>query len=411
MASLSFAGWGWVRPLAVLLAAGALVACSRPEPPPEPVRAVKVMTVAPTEAAFAHEFSGEVRARTEVRLGFRVAGKLTARPAEVGQVVRPGQVLAQLDGADYQLAAQSADAQLRAAQTQRDLAAADLRRFTELKAQQFISAAELERRETALKAAQATLEQAQAQAKAQANQRAYTTLVAERAGVVVAVEAEPGQVLAAGAPVLRLAEGRARDVVVSLPEQLVGRVRVGQPVQVRLWAGGAIHAASVREVAASADPVSRTFAVKLALPDAASDANLGATAFVRWLPLAPGAGTPPVIKLPTSALWADGQTTAVWLYDPALRQVRRRTVVLASADGNQAVVASGLQGGEQVVVAGVHVLSDGQTVTLFQPKNEQKMPLAHDGKGFVATEKEKVAAPAPASTGTAATPAAPGVRP
>jgi RND family efflux transporter MFP subunit len=410
MASFVFAGFGVGRPLALALAVWALAACSRPEPPPEPVRAVKVMTVAPTEAAFAHEFAGEVRARSEVRLGFRVAGKLIARPAEVGQLVRPGQVLAQLDGTDYQLAAQSADAQLRAAQTQRDLAAADLKRFTELKAQQFISAAELERRETAMKAAQATLEQAQAQAKAQVNQRAYTTLVAEQAGVVVAVEAEPGQVLSAGAPVLRVAQGRARDVVVSLPEQLVGRVRVGQPVQVRLWAGGASHAASVREVAASADPVSRTFAVKLALPESASDANLGVTAFVRWQPLAQAAGAPPVIKLPTSALWADGQTTAVWLYDPALRQVKRRTVVLAAADGNQAVVASGLQGGEQVVVAGVHVLSDGQTVTLFQPKNEQKMPLAHDLKGFVATEKEASAVPVPASA-PVATSAAPGVRP
>ena len=142
---------------AALLLAPALLlaACSRPEAPAEPVRAVKVMTVAPSSLQAQVEFAGEVRPRVESRLGFRVAGKITERRAEVGQRVAAGALLAQLDAQDYRLAADAARAQVAAATTQRDLAAADFRRFQALKAQNFISGAELERRESALKAAQA----------------------------------------------------------------------------------------------------------------------------------------------------------------------------------------------------------------------------------------------------------------
>jgi multidrug efflux pump subunit AcrA (membrane-fusion protein) len=149
------------------------------------------------------ELSGEVRARVEARLGFRLSGKLAKRMVEVGQSVKVGQVLAQLDPSDLQLAVDSARAQAEAARTQRDLAAADFKRFQALKEQNFISGAELERRDAALKAAQAQLDQAQAQLAVQSNQAAYTSLRADASGVVTAVEAEVGQVLAAGATVLR----------------------------------------------------------------------------------------------------------------------------------------------------------------------------------------------------------------
>ena len=352
----------WAPCAALLLA---LVACSRPPAAEEPIRAVKLMTVQAATLGGAHEYAGEVRARTETRLGFRVAGKLTERPAQVGQVVKPGQLLARLDAQDYALGVQAATAARQAAQTQRDLAAADLKRYVELKNQGFVSGAEIERRESTLRSAEATLAQAQAQLALQGNQSAYTTLRAEAAGVVVATEAEPGQVLSAGTPVLRLAHDGPRDVVFAVPEDRVGGFKQGQPVQVRLWAGGPPLAGQVREVAASADMATRTFQVKVGLP-AGTDAPLGATAYA--VTGAPADRPAQAIKLPTSALRQAGAGSAVWLWDEASGTVKSQSVQVAGADGNEAVIAGGLRGGEQVVVAGVHVLTDGQKVTRYSPQ-------------------------------------------
>lgn len=399
-----------VRTSAWVLVACALAACSRPEPPQEPVRSVKVMTVGPQLPEFRTEYAGEVRARTEARLGFRVGGKLVSRPVEVGQRVKAGQVLAQLDAADYQLASQAAQAQVQAATTQRDLAAADFKRYAELRAQNFISSAELERRETTLKAAQASLDQAKAQGGVQSNQKGYAVLVAERAGVVLAVDAEPGQVVAVGATVVRVAEDGPRDVVIAVPEQKAAGLRAGLPASVRLWASDATHTAVVREVAASADAVTRTFTVKLALQGAeAASAALGSTAYVQIQALSAAAGAggaaamPGLIKLPTSALWQQGQGSAVWLFDAASGRVKAQPVVVATADGNQAVIASGLKGGEQVVVAGVHVLTEGQQVNLFVEKNKQKVAdvLSQKSQSAINVENQPTAA-----TGIQATPAA-----
>ena len=262
-----------------LIASLLLAACSKPAPAPEPLRSVKVITVGESPLGTGLEFSGEVRARIESRLGFRVAGKLLQRQAELGQAVKAGQLLAQLDPQDYQLAQDAARAQVAAAQTQRDLAAADLKRFQALRDQNFISSAELERRDTTLKAAQAQLEQAQAQLASQGNQAAYTRLTAPAAGVVTAVEAEPGQVLGAGTPVLRLALEGPRDVVFSVPEDRVAAMRVGAAVRIKPWGEDKALAGQVREVAASADPVTRTFLVKATLPAEAKLA-LGATVSV-----------------------------------------------------------------------------------------------------------------------------------
>ena len=373
-------------------AASVLVACSKPQPADEPVRSVKVMQVGAQAAEFRQEYAGEVRARSESRLGFRVGGKLLSRSAEVGQRVKAGQVLAQLDATDYQLGAQAAQAQVQAAQTQYDLAAADHKRYAELRAQNFISSAELERRDTTLKAAKATLDQAKAQGSMQTNQKGYATLVADKAGVVLAAEAEPGQVLAAGTPVLRLAYDGPRDVVVSVPEDKAAAIQPGMNASVRLWASDATQTAKVREVAASADATTRTFAVKLGLDAAGAQAPaLGATAYVQIQPgAAAAAAGAALIKLPTSALRQQGQGSAVWLFDATSQTVKSQAVVVATADGNQAVIASGLKGGEQVVVAGVHVLTDGQKVVLYRDKNEQKQasPLDRIEKSATA-EKAK----------------------
>ena len=359
--------------VASLALALVLVGCSRPKPVEEPIRAVKVMTVGLMSMQSAPEFAGEVRAQVESRLGFRVGGKLIRRWVEVGQHVKAGQVLAQLDPQDYKLATDAARAQLSAAASNRDLAAADFKRYQELKAQNFISGAELERRDTTLKAAQAQWAQAQSQLSGQGNQLAYATLLADVAGVVTAVEVEPGQVVAAGTPVVRVAQDGPRDAVFSVPEDKVAAIKIGSEVAVRGWASSASLKGVVREVAASADPVTRTFLVKVALAGQAVPV-LGATVSV--LPQALSRSAVPVIKLPTSALRQEGGATAVWVLDPVSLTVKLLPVQVATADGNDVVVVSGLQPGMQVVVAGVHVLQPGQKVMVYKA-NQAVDPVQH----------------------------------
>jgi membrane fusion protein, multidrug efflux system len=356
----------------LLSAALALAACSKTEPQPEPVRAVKVIKVSASGLDAAHEYSGDVRARVESRLGFRVAGKLIKRQAEVGQRVSVGQVLAQIDPQDYKLAADAARAGVAAAQTNRDLAAADYKRFSSLKDQNFISGAELERRDAALKAAQAQLDQAQVQLKSQGNQAGYATLVADVAGIITAVEAEPGQVVSAGAPVVRIAQDGARDVVFSVPEDRVRQLAVGTEVAIKRWSDNSQITGRVREVAASADPVTRTFPVKVSV-DAQQAPALGSTVYVL-----PPSGTSGIsaIKLPTSALFLLGKTSHVWVLDTTAMTLKSTPVQVATADGNEAVIASGLTAGQMVVSAGVHVLSPNQKVTIFGDKPTAQPALA-----------------------------------
>ena len=356
------------HPLALCVSLACMVglsACKPNDNRPEPVRAVKLMQIQTANVHEGVEFAGEVRARVESRLGFRVAGKLVARHVELGQRVKPGQRLADLDPRDYELAADAARAQVRAAQTQLELAQADFKRYQELKAQSFISGAELERRETTLKAAQAQWDQAQAQSRAQINQVGYTRLMADHGGVVTAIEAEVGQVLAAGTPVVRVAQEGANDVVIALPEDKLGLLKVGQTVAVKPWGTETQTKAQVRDIAASADAVTRTFAVKLSLPKG-DGLPLGSTVQV-VLPRTDVWSRQAAIQLPTSALRQEGGKTAVWVLDAASMTVRLQTIEIGTADGNQVVVSSGLQAGQEVVVAGVHVLSPGQKVTRYVP--------------------------------------------
>ncbi len=342
-----------------------LTACSKPEPQPEPVRSVKLMTVQSGAMASETQYAGEVRARTELRLGFRVPGKLVRRQAQVGQRVKSGDVLAQLDPQDFKLAIDAVRAQLAAAETNRDLAAAEFQRYKQLRAQNFISGAELERRQAALDAANAQVAQARAQLDTQANQSNYTRLVATVPGVVTAVDAEPGQVVAVGTPVVRLAQDGPLDVVFAVPESSVGALPVGSQAEVRPWGGDTMLTGVVREKGALADPVTRTFQVKLALePDVRLP--LGSTVTVSPQALSPKGLQ--AIMLPTSALWHDRGGSAVWVLDSGNMTLRAQPVQIVAADGNQVVVASGLEPGMQVVVAGVHVLTAGQKVTVYRPK-------------------------------------------
>ncbi|HRM54576.1 MAG TPA: efflux RND transporter periplasmic adaptor subunit [Ottowia sp.] len=375
--------------MGLLAAAAFLGGCSKPPPAEEPVRAVKLLTVGESAYGSGYEYAADVRPRVESRLGFRVAGKITRRAVELGQRVQAGQLLAQVDATDYQLAADAARAQVSSATTQRDLAAADLKRFQGLRDQGFISAAEIERRTAQLKAAQATLDQARAQLSSQGHQAGYTQLLADAPGVVTGIEAEVGQVVSAGTPVVRVAQDGPRDVVFAVPEDRVAGVRAGQVVDVRAWASDVRWTGTVREVAASADPVTRTFTVKVAL---AGDAPpLGATVYV--LPRQSGAQGVPVIKLPTSALRQAGQGSAVWVFDAASGTVQSQPVEVATADGNEVVITAGLKPGMQVVATGVHVLSPGQKVSVYKPN----MPPAQAGQALAAMNSEAASAPAAAA--------------
>jgi len=356
-----YLNWRSQRFTIVVFTALSLTACGKGQAPQEPIRAVKVMTVGASVATTDLEFSGDVRARIESTLGFRVAGKLLSRPAEIGQRVQAGQLLAQIDPQDYRASAEAAEAQLVAAQTNRDVAGADLKRYQDLYAQGFISVAELQRRESAFMSAQAQWKQAQSQSAVLGNQSGYTRLLADGPGIVTVLEASAGQVLAAGQPVVRLALDGPRDVVFSVPEDKLGVLKPGDAVEVRQWVDGKRLQAVVRDVSASADAVTRTFVAKAALPLSAQPV-LGSTVTVR---LSLGAELSKTIKLPTSALRLEAGATSVWVLEPNTMTVRAQAIEVTTAEGNAAVVTSGLQNGDQVVVSGVHVLTPGQKVTVF----------------------------------------------
>ncbi|MBQ0959724.1 efflux RND transporter periplasmic adaptor subunit [Ideonella sp. 4Y11] len=351
--------------LLVLVAAAALTACQPKTPAPEPERAVRLFKVGDSGTPPGQIFAAEIRARTETVLSFRVPGRLESRLVDNGQAVKAGQVLARLDPADLQLAQQAADAGALAAKTNLDQLEADLLRYRELRAQGFVGPAELERREAAAKAARAQWDQARASAQAQGRQAGYTTLVAPAAGVVTGVLAEPGQVLAAGTPLLRLAQDGPRDVVFSVPEGRIDTLRTlkgrADALLMQLWGQTEDIPVTLRELAAAADPVTRTFQAKADLGRA--NPPLGQTAQVRLV----SAGAARGWRLPLGAIFAHEAGSAVWVFDRAASVIRLRPVQLAGADGNWALVVGGLKEGEEVVSAGTHLLAAGQKVKPWLP--------------------------------------------
>ncbi|MGM9481253.1 efflux RND transporter periplasmic adaptor subunit [Roseateles sp. NT4] len=359
--------------LATLLSA-LLSGCGKQPAAPEPERAVRTQVVSAGSASASHEYAAEVRPRIESRLSFRVSGKLLSRSVNLGDPVKAGQALARIDAQDLKLAEAAASAAVMAARTNRDQAGQDYKRFVDLQRQGFISAAELERRDSAFKAAQAQLEQAKAQSDVQGNQSGYAVLTADGAGVVTGINAEPGQVLAAGTPVVTVALDGPRDIVFSVPEDQIARVKAaaGQPgaLKVRLWGADKTYPLTLREVAAAADPVTRTFLIKA---DAGKlDVGLGQSATV-VLDLPQMAG---VIKLPLAAVLQQGGKTSVWALDGPSMTVKPVAVQVGGAEGNEVVIASGLTAGQEVVVAGVHVLNPGQKVKRYVPPRTTAAPAA-----------------------------------
>ena len=348
----------WCLP-ALLLAIVALAGCSKEVERVDDIRPVRTMTVAPAGGQSVVELAGEVVPRYESRIGFRVGGKIIARKVEVGSVVRRGQVLMQLDPADLQLSQAQARAAVAAAESNLTLAKAELDRYRELREKNFVSQAVLDAKEAAHKAALSGHEQAQAGFRVQSNQSSYTTLVADADGVVTALDAEVGQVVAAGTPVVKLARSGDIEVRVSMPEDQVGALRQISAVTVRTWANPSVPVEGrIREVAPAADPATRTFTAKIALPKAGDGIRLGMSATVAF-----AAPTAPAVRLPLSALYNDKDQTWVWVVEQD--KVRRVPVQVAGATGNELLVASGLTPGQVVVTAGVNMLREGQKVSIL----------------------------------------------
>ena len=342
-----------------------LVACRPAEEAVAPeVRPVRVVTVGSGGGGESVSLTGRVQAESEVNLAFRVDGRMISRAVSVGDTVTAGQEIARLNPENEENGLRAAEATLQGARGQLIEARANEERNRSLLAQNFISQAAFDRITQLANSAQAQVDAAQAQVGIARNRLGYTRLLADAGGVVTGVDAEVGQVVAAGTPVVRLAQDGPRDVVFAVPEDRVAAVRVGQPVTVRAWASDGQWHGSVREVAAAADPVTRTYAVKVALAGEAPP--LGATVTV--VPQQSGAQGAAVIKLPTSALRREGAGTAVWVFDEASSSVRSQPVQVAGADGNEAVIADGLTPGMRVVASGVHVLAPGQKVSVYQSK-------------------------------------------
>ena len=343
--------------LLALLAAG----CSREVQRTDDVRPVRASVLVPVPVSADAELPGEVRPRVESRVGFQVGGRISSRRVEVGQRVRQGDVLATLDPADFRLSAAAAAAQLSAARVDRDQQRADMKRFDDLHRQGFISGADLERRRAQLDAAEARYAQATALADVSTNQAAYATLRAPAAGLVSAIDAEVGQVVASGQSVVRIALAGDKEVAIAIPEARLEQLRRVAEVRVALWAHDAELKGRIREIAPIADPATRTFAARVTLVDPPAEVALGMTATVRFAT----PPSPPVLAVPLTALLREGDASYVWRLDRQAMTVDRVQVTVAGVAGNAVILGGGVQAGETIVTAGVHLLKPGQKVRLL----------------------------------------------
>lgn len=325
------------------------------------VRPVKLLTVGSSAATPVVELAGEVRARVESRLGFRVSGKIISRRVEAGQHVRRGEELARIDPRDYLLAQNSAQANIATAQADLDIARSELERFVNLRQQGFVSIHELERKQMAASAAEATFAHAKNAAMLENNRLSDTILRADADGVITRIDADAGEVVTAGTPVIQLARDGAREIVVEFPEHRAALAAVAI-ASVSLWAApDKTFPAKLRELAASADPVTRTFRARYSVTAPTHALTLGQSATLTLRIPAAAANSDGAIRLPTTALTEHQGATHVWVYDPTTATVNRATVAVIGLDGNE-VLVSGLIDGKQVVIAGTHVLTDGQKV-------------------------------------------------
>lgn len=345
--------------LAVVLA---LTACGKRQAPVETARPVLVVHPSGGAQAAFTAYAGEIRAREESALSFRIAGSLVKRLVDAGDRVRRGQLLAELDPDDADAKARVAQAQLAAADAELARTSADRARYATLEQQKLVSRSLLDAQDTAHAAAAGQVRAARAQLDVARNQVAYTRLQAPRDGVIANRLAEAGQTVSAGQTVYSLAGDGGREVAIALPETRFREVRVGQPVMVELWsAPGQRLPGRVREISPAADPQARTYAARIALEgEALAAVDLGQSARVYMQQ----SGERAALGVPLSAVQrsADGKTHSLWLVDPATRRVRLVSVQLGTYGEDSVPVLAGVAADAWVVAAGGHLLREGQLV-------------------------------------------------
>lgn len=369
--------------LALPLAAW-LAGCAREvEAPPPEIRPVRTVTVAPRAADNTVALTGTVQAQNEINLSFRIDGRMVERTVEIGDMVRPGQLIARLDPQNEESSLQSVRAQLAGANAQRVEARSNFERMRDLVAEDAVSRAQYEQARALLESAEAQVRALEGQVALAQNRLGYTRLVSDVAGVVTARGPEPGEIVGAGRMVVQVAREGARDAVFDVPAQIKDLAPLDPKIVVTPGKGGPVAGGGsrelnvalvmdpkvmaigrVREVSPRADPVTGTFAVRVRLIDPPPAMRLGSTVTGRMK--LDGA---PAIRVPATALVrADGRS-AVWVVDKATGTVALRNVELGAADADSVQVAAGLQPGDVVVTAGVQALRPGQKVRMLEPRS------------------------------------------
>lgn len=365
--------------LVAALAALALAACGEVEPPPEPARPVLVAQPQPAAPA-AFSFAGEVRARHETPLAFRVGGKVLRREVENGDHVRAGQLLAKLDPQDLGLAVDAAAARLAASVADARLAQVEFERMEQLFERQLVSRSLFDARQAALEAARSQQAQALAALDSARLQAEHAELRAPAAGVVAQVRVEAGQVVAPGQVLFVVAETGDREVAIALPELDQSRFAVGTAVEVELWVRpGQRLPGRLREISPAADPATRTYAARVALQlPAGRSVELGQSARVYI-----GNDAVPSLAVPLSAVTELDGRPALWLLNPDRRSARLAPVELGPYGEREVPVLSGLGENDWVVIAGVHLLREGQPLA---PLDRENRPLPPAPAATKATE-------------------------
>lgn len=338
-----------------------LAACEKPPaPPPEPLRPVKTMQVGATPAQGGLSLAGEVRARHEAPLAFRVAGKIAECKFNLGDTVQRGQLLARLDPEDYRLSEQASAATVAENKSAQVLAEDELTRFRSLHEKGFVSAAMLDQKQAAADAARARADAALSAREQKARQLDYTRLLADSDGIVTAKECNAGQVVNAGQPVLYLAQKGEKEIAVHVPEGSLADFRASRSFAVALNAHpGKTYTGALRELAAAADPATRTYAARISVKDANSSMLLGMSATVRAR-----AEGDSFIRLPLGAIVSRDSQPRVWKLDEA-GVVHAMPVNIDRIEGDSVRITGGLSPGDRVVTAGTNLLRDGEKVKLL----------------------------------------------
>jgi RND family efflux transporter MFP subunit len=347
--------------VAAILIAATVTGCDNKAPPSQAARPVRTITIELSTVGETLSLTGQVRAKDENSLAFRLDGRITERLVNVGDRVTAGQVVAKLDPQSQQNNLRSAQAALAAAQAQLTQARAAFWRQQELLKDGWTPRANYDEAEAALKTAEARVDTAQAQLRIAQDQLSYTTLTADAAGAVSAVGAQAGEVVHAGQMVVQLAHDGARDAVFDVSEQIMRTGPRDPLVEIALADDPRLSAIGrVREVAPQADSATRTFRVKVAITDPPEAMRLGSTVTGSIKLSAPSG-----IEVPGSALTESSGHPAVWLVDPQSQTVSLHQVDVLRYDATTVVISQGLEAGERVVTAGVQTLRPGQKVRLL----------------------------------------------